>query len=123
MPKSDPDLVVNSDTDSKGKGEKVSLGSNTKLVEDHDKKAIPFAISTKETNRKYRKHGFQPPFHFLQVLTWILYALRQVYVIIYVSVAILNDFSVIALTIVAVLHITLTIMVVLLAVEVTISDG
>ena len=123
MPTRESDLVINSDTDSKEKGGKVSLGSITKLVEDHNKKAIPFAISTKEPNRKYRSHGFQPPFHFLQVLTWILYALRQVYMVIYVLAAISNDFSVTALTIVSVLHITLTIAVVLLAVAVTISDG
>ena len=54
---------------------------------------------------------------------WILYALRQVYVIIYVSAAISSAYSVTALTIVSMLHITLTIAVVLLAVAVTISDG
>ena len=101
----------------------MSLGSITKLVEDQNKKTIPFAILTEEPNRKYRSHGFQPPFHFLQVLMWILYALRQVYVIIYVSAAISSAYSVTALTIVSVLHITLTIAVVLLTVAVTISDG
>ena len=123
MPTREPDLEPVTDTDSKGKRQRVSLGSNIKLVEDHEKKAIPFSVSVKESNRKYRRHGFQPPFHFLQVLTWILYALRQFYVIIYVVMAISNDYSVTILTIVSVLHIALTIVVVLLGVAVTISDG
>ena len=73
----EPDAVIVTDTDSKEIGAKVSLSPNTKLVEDHDKNSSRVSAQTREVTQLFRrKHGFQPPFHCLQVLTWILYAFR-----------------------------------------------
>ena len=119
----DPDVVVVTDSDSKEKSEKVTMAASTKLIEDHDKKAISVGIPAKNSVRTFRRHGFEPPLHSLQVLTWVLYTLRQIYTFTYISAAAQNDVSVLVLSLVTVLHVILTIAVVLLAVAATITDG
>ena len=54
----DPDIVIVTDSDLKEKSEKVTIAASTKLIEDHDKRAISVGLPAKNSVRTYRRHGF-----------------------------------------------------------------
>ena len=75
-----------------------------------------------ERDRKHRTHGFQKPFHNLQVVTWVFFGFQQLYVLAFVSAGLSYDVSKGDLLALALTHVVLTMAVVVLAVKTTLCD-
>ena len=75
-----------------------------------------------KVERRIRIHGFQRPFHRLQVVTWVLFALQQMYVLAYLVAGLKYEVPFWKLITLAAVHVLFSLAVVILTVQTTLCD-